>query len=149
VLTVGKVTGTVKMFFNPSTLIVILMAATTSFLIRGATSFGMESGPQVGFNRSECASVLSAELKAEISGYKNTIDDIMRESMTGSFKSKVYSDLAYFLDAYGSRPSGSKALEVRINTSPSCTYLPKTGGPIDSFHFDIIDISGCCRIFEF
>lgn len=64
------------------------------------------------FNPDECT--LSEEQKGEIQKYQSVVDQIMEASMDGDFKGKTYQDLAYFVDKFGPRVSGSEALEEAI-----------------------------------
>ncbi|XP_077528539.1 carboxypeptidase Q-like [Haemaphysalis longicornis] len=62
-----------------------------------------------------CDSLLSDELKKEIRGYQTDIDKIIKTVVNGTERNKTYNELAKFVDTYGARPSGSKALEDSID----------------------------------
>jgi len=55
------------------------------------------------------------KLKFEIESYREIVDRIIRESTQGEFKGKTYKDLEDFVDAFGSRISGSDTLENALS----------------------------------
>lgn len=64
------------------------------------------------FDSSQCS--LSPELLSEIQSYQQVVDRIIEVSTKGDFKGRTYDDLAYFVDEFGPRVSGSDALEKSI-----------------------------------
>lgn len=75
----------------------------------------LKSGVGDEFDTSECS--LKPELREEIHSYKEIVNKIILESTKGQFRGKTFVDLAYFVDKFGPRISGSDALEEAI------TYL--------------------------
>ena len=65
-------------------------------------------------SRLNCSSV-SAALLQEIRGYKPIVNKIIDSVMNGEFKGSAYKDLEYFVDNFGSRLTGSEALEKSID----------------------------------
>lgn len=59
--------------------------------------------------------VFPTELKEEIQGYKDVINKIIETVVNGTEQNKTYNELAKFVDDFGARPSGSKALEDSID----------------------------------
>lgn len=58
---------------------------------------------------------LSQTLIDEIRGYQTVANKIFKTLLTGSFKGRTYSELAYFVDRFGSRLAGSQNLENAID----------------------------------
>ncbi|CAG7719432.1 unnamed protein product [Allacma fusca] len=58
---------------------------------------------------------LSPILKAEIVSYRPAVETIVREVLDGESKGRAYKELGKFVDLFGARVSGSKALEDSID----------------------------------
>lgn len=58
---------------------------------------------------------LSAALIQEIDSYKPLVASIINETIHGSFKGATWKELAYFVDKFGPRFSGTAALENSID----------------------------------
>lgn len=61
----------------------------------------------------EC--ILTDDLSKEINSYRNIVKTIIQETINGTFKGKTWQELAFFVDTFGPRPSGSKILEASID----------------------------------
>jgi len=61
-----------------------------------------------------CSSVSQERIK-EIQSYKPVVNEIIKAVMSGQFKGQTFSDLEYFVDNFGSRLTGSEALEKSID----------------------------------
>jgi carboxypeptidase Q len=58
---------------------------------------------------------LSESMTEEIRAYKPVVKEIIEAVMSGEFKGTTYKDLEYFVDNFGSRLTGSDALEKSID----------------------------------
>ncbi|CAG7721426.1 unnamed protein product [Allacma fusca] len=54
-------------------------------------------------------------LKVEIASYRPDVERIVREVLEGESKGRAYKELGKFVDLFGARVSGSKALEDSID----------------------------------
>lgn len=63
----------------------------------------------------DCDAFLTAELKKEIGGYRETVDRIVRATVAGEFAGSTFDELAFFVDKFGNRIAGSKNLENAID----------------------------------
>lgn len=64
-------------------------------------------------NNAECE--LPENLVAEIDSYEPIVKTILDAAVNGSLKGKTWQELAYFVDKFGPRISGSRALEDSID----------------------------------
>lgn len=62
-----------------------------------------------------CDSLLSKELKDEIQGYQATANKIFEAIFNGPFKGRSFKTLGVFVDEFGSRFTGTKALEKSLD----------------------------------
>jgi hypothetical protein len=67
------------------------------------------------FDMRSCSLSLSPAVKSEISSYKAAAGKIQDYIKKGAFKHKFYNDLAYFVDTFGSRSSGSPLYESAVD----------------------------------
>ncbi|KAH7958422.1 hypothetical protein HPB49_001441 [Dermacentor silvarum] len=59
--------------------------------------------------------VLSRNIADEVRGYAPVINSIINEVVHGSERNKTYEELAFFVDTFGTRFTGTRALERSIN----------------------------------
>ncbi len=63
----------------------------------------------------ECEKLVPNTLVKEIQSYQETADKIIAAARTGPWKGRTYKNLAQFADKFGSRITGSEALEKSID----------------------------------
>jgi hypothetical protein len=87
----------------------ILLGAITVFTRVGGLDVFERGTP---FDTSKCS--LSASTISEIKSYKSIANTIVAEGTQNSFKHKTYTDLRYFVDTFGPRPTGGAQLEKSL-----------------------------------
>uniref|UniRef100_A0A6P7FLG6 Carboxypeptidase Q n=1 Tax=Diabrotica virgifera virgifera TaxID=50390 RepID=A0A6P7FLG6_DIAVI len=81
---------------------------------------------------------LSSDLVKEIRSYQGTVNQIINATTKGLFKGKTYDELAYFVDKFGARQSGSQALEDSIEYL--LDLMQSTGYDLENVHGENVTI---------